>query len=85
MYYHTMWDSYCPGLFGIGGWSSLLFWGLLLFIVFAGARMLIVLWRRSERDPSAASSAALEILKERYAKGEIAKAEFEEKKKDLSV
>lgn len=85
MYYHTMWDSYCPGLFGMGGWSSLLFWGLLLLLVFVGARMLIIEWRRSGRDTSGAMSSALEILSERYAKGEIAKAEFEEKKKDLSV
>lgn len=45
----------------------------------------LVRWLRrgeGERGPDREES-ALEILKRRYAKGEIDKAEFEEKKRDL--
>jgi len=56
----------------------LLFWGL----VIAGL-VLVVRWLL---DPGkhARFVTALEILKQRYAKGEINKEEFEAKKQDLS-
>ncbi|MBI5099819.1 MAG: SHOCT domain-containing protein [Nitrospirae bacterium] len=63
---------------GFGWLFMIIFWVLvvlgvvyLLKLVAGGAR------REENRDT------ALDILKQRYAKGEITKEEFEEKKKDL--
>ncbi len=72
---------------GYGGWMGLmgLFWlvvvGLIIWAVVSAAH------RSGEVDPSGhmgGSESALEILKKRYARGEINKAEYEEKKKDLT-
>ena len=61
---------------GLGGIMMILFWfGLVWLIVWIVRE---VSDKKTNHD-----SKALEILKERYAKGEISKEEFETKKKDL--
>jgi putative membrane protein len=65
----------------IGGILSLVFWALII----AGVAVLVVWLVRSSRWTSRASSpdSAVEILKSRYARGEITKDQFNEMKGDL--
>jgi len=67
------------GWFGFGfGWIfMLIFWGFIIwgFVVLIG-------WFIKQKEDK--NDSALDILKKRYVNGEIAKKEFEEKKKDLS-
>lgn len=69
------------GMMGGFGWMGLvsLFWIVLLGVIIWA----IVAWARSTSPPTRSDS-ALEILKTRYARGEINKPEYEEKKKDLA-
>lgn len=73
---HPMWDMW-------GAWSIgmmvmwLLFWGLVIVGLVLGIRWLI----NQGREPRAESP--LDILKKRYAHGEIDKEEYEAKKRDL--
>ena len=58
-----------------------------MMLLFWAAVIIFVVWLvrevsgRNNEKPN--SNSALEILKERYAKGEINKEEFEAKKKDI--
>lgn len=76
-----------PGMMG-GGWGYGMGWfgALLMFafwaVVIVGLVYLIRWLAQMGRERKGEDS-ALEILKQRYAKGEIGKEEFEEKKKDL--
>jgi putative membrane protein len=66
---------------GSMGLAMLLLWGLLIavFVILAKGSWSIVAGEKREREKS-----ALDILKERYARGEIERDEFEQKKNDLS-
>ena len=74
---HPMWWAW-----GAGGvvmmLMMLVFWGLVIAGLVLGIRWLIHLGPRSSSD------SALEILRQRYARGEINREEFEAKKRDLT-
>jgi putative membrane protein len=73
------------GGFGLLGWFGpilmVLFWVLVVWGIIALIRG--ATWTGRPDSTSNQPDSALEILKRRYAKGEINKAEYEEKKKDL--
>ena len=78
-----------PGM--MGGEYGMGWFGPLLMIAFCIAVIVgivflirwIVISTRSTNQKTYHEDSALEILKKRYARGEIDKEEFEEKKKDL--
>lgn len=67
------------GFWGVGMmFMMLLFWVLIIAAIVFGVRWLISEGKERRGD------SALEILRQRYARGEINKEEFEAKKRDLS-
>ncbi len=66
---------------GFGWISMILFWGLVAFAIVA-----LVKWL-TPQSPGGASPrerTPLEILEQRYARGEIDREEFEQKRRDLA-
>lgn len=74
-----MWGYDHPMAFGFGGIFMWLFWiALIVVVVWLLKSVISGQANQAPRDRS-----ALEILEQRYAKGEIDKEEFEQKKRDL--
>ena len=71
------------GMGWFGGIFMIIFWILIIVGVIFLIRWLIQSTKGGAGMPFSSSSRPLDILKERYARGEIDKQEFEEKKKDL--
>ena len=83
------------GMFGFGAWVMIAFWVL----VIGGAVWLVMTLARGNQSSLPANSShaltaprttlsnstPLDILKTRYAKGEITKEQFEQMKRDLNI
>ncbi|MDX9760674.1 MAG: SHOCT domain-containing protein [Desulfomonilia bacterium] len=79
------------GYYDHHGWHMMNSWfggAIMWIIVFLLILFVVYLFIRIARGPSAPYEAGretpLDIVKKRYARGEISKAQFEEMKKDLS-
>ena len=88
---HAQGYGYGPGMMGGYGWGG--GWGfgmigmLLWWVLIVLGIVLLAKWLFSGapgRGGHVSRDRSLDILKERYARGEIDKKEFEEKKRDLA-
>jgi putative membrane protein len=69
-------------MWGFGWLGMFIFWIVVIFFIALVVKWFLQQGRSEPRGPAQGES-ALEILKKRYARGEINKEEFEQKKKDL--
>lgn len=70
-----------------GGGYFGMFFMLIFWLAFIAGTVVLVVWlvnQLSAKGPSPGDKTAIDILKDRYARGEISKEEFEEKKKDVA-
>lgn len=70
--------------FGGGMWFGWIFWLLIIGVIIWAVVTVVNNNNRRQQNYFPQKEDALEILKKRYAKGEITKEEFEQMKRDLN-
>jgi putative membrane protein len=80
-----LWGLGYRGGMPVLGWIGPLFWLAFLVLIVIGIIFFIRFMVRAGRSGRWQENDVLEILKRRYARGEITKEEFEQKRKDMSV
>ncbi|MBI1736539.1 MAG: SHOCT domain-containing protein [Candidatus Rokubacteria bacterium] len=74
-------------MWGAGGivmmLGMLLFWAAVIAALVVGVRWLVREGRDAREPRQPAPDSALQILRERYARGDISREEFEQRKRDL--
>ena len=71
-------DHMLPWMAWVGPIVMIVFWALVVTAI-----VFLIRYLARQSRSSATDSSALAILKERYARGEIDKEEFEQKRKDI--
>ncbi|MFO7539831.1 MAG: SHOCT domain-containing protein, partial [Chloroflexota bacterium] len=69
----------------LGGFMMLLFWGGVIALVFFGIRAFTGSANRNVTKQTDSGESALDILKKRYARGELSKEEYETIRSDLET
>lgn len=69
--------------YGYGMSSGMWILGIIFWILILVGLILLIKYLWEGAGHKGGQESALEVLKKRYARGEISKEEFEEKKKDL--
>ena len=69
--------------YGMNGWGMGWWWIIGIIIIAAFIWMVVKAMNNNTDSTNLPGKSALDILKERYAKGEISKGEFEERRKVL--
>lgn len=65
------------GMMGFGVLAMIIFWAVVISLIVWGVR------HYSRRNQNTSGDSAIEIARQRYARGEITKEQFEQLKKDL--
>jgi len=74
----------------MGGWNYMMnfgYGGMFMWLIFAVILIVVIYFinnSKSNESPGRSNQTLLDIIKERYAKGEISEEEFEKMKKNLT-